>query len=74
VDVPSGLNPDTGSLVHLHVKASHTLSLLTLKPGLFTSHGRDACGDIWLADLDVTCDAKGTPCPAAQLNAAPGRA
>jgi ADP-dependent NAD(P)H-hydrate dehydratase / NAD(P)H-hydrate epimerase len=30
-----------------------TLSLLTLKPGLFTAQGRDACGQIWFDDLDV---------------------
>jgi hydroxyethylthiazole kinase-like uncharacterized protein yjeF len=34
--------------------ARHTLSLLTLKPGLFTAHGRDACGQIWFDDLGVT--------------------
>lgn len=71
IDVPSGLNPDTGSAPHLHVKASHTLSLLTLKPGLFTGQGRDACGDIWLDNLGVPCNAAGAPAPTAQLNAAP---
>ena len=30
-----------------HVMAQHTLSLLTLKPGLFTAHGRDAAGQVW---------------------------
>ena len=36
-----------------HVMAQHTLSLLTLKPGLFTAHGRDAAGQVWLDDLGV---------------------
>jgi hydroxyethylthiazole kinase-like uncharacterized protein yjeF len=71
VDVPSGLNPDTGSVLNLHVKASHTLSLLTVKPGLFTAHGRDACGDIWLDDLGVACGATDAAVPTALLNAAP---
>lgn len=31
----------------------HTLSLLTLKPGLFTADGRDACGQVWFNDLGV---------------------
>jgi ADP-dependent NAD(P)H-hydrate dehydratase / NAD(P)H-hydrate epimerase len=31
-----------------------TLSLLTLKPGLFTAQGRDACGEVWFDDLGVT--------------------
>ena len=51
VDVPSGLNADTGT--GMAVRARHTLSLLTLKPGLFTAQGRDAAGDIWFDDLDV---------------------
>lgn len=53
VDVPTGLQADTGALAHLSVKATHTLSLLTLKPGLFTAHGRDAAGTVWLDDLSI---------------------
>jgi hydroxyethylthiazole kinase-like uncharacterized protein yjeF len=53
IDVPSGLDSDSGSATPLHVRATHTLSLLTLKPGLFTAMGRDACGDIWFNALDV---------------------
>ncbi len=53
VDVPTGLQADTGALAHLSVKATHTLSLLTLKPGLFTAHGRDAAGTVWLDDLFI---------------------
>src|SRR5690606_17171970 len=34
----------------------HTLSLLTLKPGLFTAQGRDAAGSVWLDTLDVRPD------------------
>jgi len=51
VDLPSGLDADTGHGVS--VQATHTLSLLTLKPGLFTAQGRDAAGDVWLDDLGV---------------------
>ena len=53
VDLPSGLDADTGTTTELHVRADHTLSLLTLKPGLFTRNGRDACGQIWLHRLQV---------------------
>ena len=52
VDVPSGLSADTGQ--GDAVQATHTLSLLTLKPGLFTASGRDACGEVWFDDLGVT--------------------
>ena len=53
VDLPTGLNADTGQTSAVHVRATHTLSLLTLKPGLFTAQGRDACGEIWFNDLGV---------------------
>ncbi len=54
VDLPTGLAADTGSASGVH--ATHTLSLLTLKPGLFTSGGRDACGQIWFDALGVDLD------------------
>ena len=53
VDIPSGLQADTGAVHGLHVVADFTLSLLTLKPGLLTGAGRDACGEIWFNDLQV---------------------
>ncbi|MES3004029.1 MAG: NAD(P)H-hydrate dehydratase [Pseudomonadota bacterium] len=49
IDVPSGLDCDTGH--GEAVRATHTLSLLGLKPGLFTANGRDAAGNVWLDDL-----------------------
>ncbi|MEO7854863.1 MAG: NAD(P)H-hydrate dehydratase [Rubrivivax sp.] len=55
VDLPSGLNPDTGQcLGNEAVIATHTLALLTLKPGLFTAAGRDHAGDIWFDTLGVS--------------------
>ena len=67
VDLPSGLDADTGQFAsgfaptadlppgagHPAAPARHTLSLLTLKPGLFTAAGRDAAGTVWLDDLGV---------------------
>ncbi|QLA80557.1 NAD(P)H-hydrate dehydratase [Acidovorax sp. JMULE5] len=65
VDLPSGLDADTGQFAaglaphtpphrHPHAPAArHTLSLLTLKPGLFTAAGRDAAGQVWLDDLGI---------------------
>lgn len=53
VDLPSGLDADTGALLGLQaVRACHTLSLLSLKPGLFTGHGRDHAGRVWFDALD----------------------
>lgn len=51
VDTPSGLNADTGQGLPWTARATATLSLLTLKPGLFTSQGRDFSGEIWWDDL-----------------------
>lgn len=49
VDLPSGLHPDTGQPIGAAcVRAAHTLTLLTLKPGLFTGQGRDLAGQVWL--------------------------
>lgn len=53
-DLPTGLQADTGHAPGECVRANVTLSFLTLKPGLFTAHGRDACGDLWLNALGVT--------------------
>jgi hydroxyethylthiazole kinase-like uncharacterized protein yjeF len=54
IDLPSGLDADHGTaLGGVAVEASHTLALLTLKPGLFTSQGRGLAGTIWFDDLGV---------------------
>lgn len=56
IDLPSGLAADTGQPLGSCVRADHTLSLLTLKPGLFTAQGRDQAGTVWLDTLGVdTC-------------------
>ena len=72
VDVPTGLDADSGLFLghspDFHcVKADHTLSFIAAKPGLFMGHGRDVCGQIWLADLGWTTGATG-PAPTAWLN------
>ncbi|HJV95823.1 MAG TPA: NAD(P)H-hydrate dehydratase, partial [Albitalea sp.] len=68
VDVPSGLDVWTGQpLGDSCVQAQHTLSLLTLKPGLFTAAGRDHAGSVWFDDLQ--CD-RGSEPPDAWLTGA----
>ena len=55
VDTPSGLSTDTGAqLGDAAVRATHTLTLLTPKPGLFTGSGRELAGELWFDDLGVT--------------------
>jgi hydroxyethylthiazole kinase-like uncharacterized protein yjeF len=57
LDVPSGLMADTGQWLRMDknkpTSARHTLSLLTLKPGLFTADGRDATGEVWFDHLGI---------------------
>lgn len=53
LDLPSGLNPDTGRIDDMAVVATHTLTFVGLKPGLLTGRGPDVCGRIWLADLGI---------------------
>ena len=63
VDVPSGLHAGTGNaLGDTCVVATHTLALLTLKPGLFTGSGRDHAGSVWFDSLgtDAADRANGT--------------
>jgi hydroxyethylthiazole kinase-like uncharacterized protein yjeF len=69
VDTPTGLQGDTGSCAPSCVKADHTLSLLTLKPGLFTAQGRDAAGQVWWDDLGVS---DGAVLPLARLGHSDG--
>ncbi len=59
VDLPSGLDADTGTHItgprqHPLPGPRHTLALLTLKPGLFTADGRDQAGTVWLDNLGAS--------------------
>jgi hydroxyethylthiazole kinase-like uncharacterized protein yjeF len=49
-DTGQWLRPGAGTLPNA---PRHTLSLLSLKPGLFTADGRDAAGQVWFDDLGV---------------------
>lgn len=76
VDLPSGLLADTGQPAGAGaVRADHTLTLLTIKPGLFTGDGRAHAGRIWFDDLGIAPDEPPTadllgPCAAPQRNPA----
>jgi hydroxyethylthiazole kinase-like uncharacterized protein yjeF len=62
VDLPSGLHAGTGLALGADCAvASHTLALLTLKPGLFTGVGRDQSGQVWLDALGVDTSGE-SPC------------
>ena len=53
LDVPSGINADTGRVLGRAVRATHTLTFIALKPGLLTLQGPDHCGEITVPDLGL---------------------
>lgn len=61
LDCPSGLDADTGAVRGgdrgCVVRASHTLTFIALKPGLFTADGPDCCGYLRLAPLALDAPA-----------------
>ena len=53
LDVPSGVDPDDGIAADPAVRASATLTLALPKAGLLTDAGRDAAGELYLADIGL---------------------
>jgi len=53
VDIPSGLNADTGKIMGGAVNANATISFIGLKQGLFTGQGVEYAGDVHFNNLDV---------------------
>jgi NAD(P)H-hydrate epimerase len=53
VDVPSGLNADSGEVMGSAVRAALTVSFIGLKRGLFTADGPDCAGEIVFDGLGV---------------------
>ncbi len=71
IDIPTGLDADSGQPIGAAasvVQATHTLTLLGLKPGLLMGHGRDACGTLWLDPLGLPAEATGWHPADAELN------
>lgn len=53
LDIPSGLQADSGCALGPTIRATHTVSFIALKPGLLTGDGPDYCGQIMLRSLDM---------------------
>lgn len=56
LDVPSGLNANTGNIVgkdEIAVHATDTITFIADKPGLHTRKGRDCAGKVHVVTLDV---------------------
>lgn len=64
LDVPSGLDADTGNVVGEHgiaVIATHTITFIGGKPGLHTGSGRDHAGSVSVAHLYIDASHFTTP-------------
>jgi hydroxyethylthiazole kinase-like uncharacterized protein yjeF len=57
LDIPSGLDADSGRRLGPCFAASHTVSFIALKPGLLTLDGPDQCGELHLQEIDVDAEA-----------------
>lgn len=53
LDIPSGLNADTGNIMGCAVIADITLSFIGVNIGLRTHDGADICGELAFADLAI---------------------
>ena len=53
LDVPSGLDADTGTTRGACVRATATATFIGCKPGLLTADGPDVCGDVSIHSLDI---------------------
>lgn len=53
LDIPSGIDSDSGRVLGTAVRATHTLSFIGGKPGLYTLDGPDHCGEVHVADLGL---------------------
>lgn len=61
LDVPSGLDADTGRVLGCAIEADHTITFIALKPGLLTLEGPDHCGNVHVADLGLRTTVAGAP-------------
>jgi len=61
LDVPSGLDSDTGVAFDPCVRATATVCFVGWKRGLFTAQGADQCGERSLATLDLPAQAYTQP-------------
>ncbi|HSX84310.1 MAG TPA: NAD(P)H-hydrate dehydratase, partial [Cellvibrio sp.] len=53
LDIPSGLDADSGAVAGAVVQAGFTVSYIALKRGLLTGRGPAVCGELVLANLDI---------------------
>ncbi|GAA1552469.1 NAD(P)H-hydrate dehydratase [Streptomyces globosus] len=65
VDLPSGVDADTGEVAGAAVRADTTVTFGAYKPGLLVDPGADLAGEVRLVDIGLDPAALGTPAAAA---------
>ncbi|HTX57965.1 MAG TPA: NAD(P)H-hydrate dehydratase [Candidatus Acidoferrales bacterium] len=53
VDIPSGVDALSGAVPGDAVRATATMTLAAMKPGLLFEPARGHCGELWLADIGI---------------------
>ncbi|MCK5876986.1 MAG: NAD(P)H-hydrate dehydratase [Candidatus Marithrix sp.] len=53
LDIPSGLDSNTGTVLGIAAQADATISFVGLKQGLFTGSGPEYCGEIYFDNLQI---------------------
>lgn len=53
VDIPSGVEADSGKILGAAVKADFTVTFIALKPCFLLPDGSDYCGEVMVADIGV---------------------
>jgi hydroxyethylthiazole kinase-like uncharacterized protein yjeF len=67
VDIPSGLNADTGAVLGMAVEAQCTLTFIGRKRGLYTGAGSHHAGSVEFSDLSVPAEIYGSQPAAVRL-------
>ena len=61
VDIPSGVNADTGAVMGVTLPATATVTMQALKAGLLLYPAADLCGEICVAELGIDLSSVGRP-------------
>ncbi len=63
IDIPSGLNADTGIAMPCAIKADLTVSFIGRKIGCYLTDGSDYCGELLFDDLGISSSALNSEIP-----------